>query len=108
MESGKIIVVANQKGGVAKTSTVRNLSYALAEMGKKVLVVDFDPQYNLTTSFGVLPTQAPYNTVWNSLGKMCRLRRHPTTCLRNGSMGRSTGRLWRSILQEKSACNSMT
>lgn len=62
MESGKIIVVANQKGGVAKTSTVRNLSYALAEMGKKVLVVDFDPQYNLTTSFGVLPTQAPYNT----------------------------------------------
>ena len=40
MESGKIIVVANQKGGVAKTSTVRNLSYALAEMGKKVLVVD--------------------------------------------------------------------
>lgn len=56
MESGKIIVVANQKGGVAKTSTVRNLSYALAEMGKKVLVVDFDPQYNLTTSFGVLPT----------------------------------------------------
>lgn len=46
MESGKIIVVANQKGGVAKTSTVRNLSYALAEMGKKVLVVDFDPQYN--------------------------------------------------------------
>ena len=62
MESGKIIVVANQKGGVAKTSTVRNLSYALAEMGKKVLVVDFDPQYNLTTSFGVLPTQTPYNT----------------------------------------------
>ena len=62
MESGKIIVVANQKGGVTKTSTVRNLSYALAEMGKKVLVVDFDPQYNLTTSFGVLPTQAPYNT----------------------------------------------
>lgn len=62
MESGKIIVVANQKGGVAKTSTVRNLSYALAEMGKKVLVVDFDPQYNLTTSFGVLPTQTPCNT----------------------------------------------
>ena len=61
MESGKIIVVANQKGGVAKTSTVRNLSYALAEMGKKVLVVDFDPQYNLTTSFGVLPTRR-YNT----------------------------------------------
>lgn len=58
MESGKIIVVANQKGGVAKTSTVRNLSYALAEMGKKVLVVDFDPQYNLTTSFQRYPVRS--------------------------------------------------
>ena len=37
MESGKIIVVANQKGGVAKTSTVRNLSYALAEIGQEGL-----------------------------------------------------------------------
>ena len=45
MESGKIIVVANQKGGVAKTSTVRNLSYALAEMGKKVLVTGHNHQY---------------------------------------------------------------
>ena len=48
----KIIVVANQKGGVAKTSTVRNLSYSLAELGKKVLTVDLDPQSNLTIGFG--------------------------------------------------------
>lgn len=47
-------------------------------------------------------------TVRNSLGKMCRLRRHPTICLQNRSTGRSTGRWWRSILQEKSACNSKT
>ena len=42
----KIIVVANQKGGVAKTSTVRNLSYSLAELGKRVLTVDFDAQFS--------------------------------------------------------------
>ena len=50
----KIIVVANQKGGVAKTSTVRNLSYSLAELGKKVLTVDLDPQSNLTIGFGII------------------------------------------------------
>ena len=58
----KVIVVANQKGGVAKTSTVRNLAYSLAEMGKRVLAVDFDPQYNLTTSFGVLQNQIEHST----------------------------------------------
>ena len=45
----KIIVMANQKGGVAKTSSTRNLAYSLAEMGQRVLAVDFDPQTNLTT-----------------------------------------------------------
>jgi chromosome partitioning protein len=49
----KIMVVANQKGGVAKTSTVRNLSYSLAELGMRVLTVDFDAQFNLTTCFGI-------------------------------------------------------
>ena len=51
----KIIVMANQKGGVAKTSSTRNLAYSLADLGKKVLAVDFDPQTNLTISFGVAP-----------------------------------------------------
>ena len=87
MESGKIIVVANQKGGVAKTSTVRNLSYALAEMGKKVLVVDFDPQYNLTTSFGVLPTRRPI--IPGLLSPICfwtNLCRIPTSSSRKSAL----------------------
>lgn len=55
MSSTRVIAVANQKGGVAKTTTVASLGSALAELGQRVLLVDLDPQACLTFSLGIDP-----------------------------------------------------
>ena len=52
---GRVIALANQKGGVAKTTTTLNLGAAFAEQGMRVLLVDLDPQGNLTMSQGLNP-----------------------------------------------------
>ena len=56
----KIITITNQKGGTGKTTISMNLGVALAMRGKKVLLIDFDPQANLTYSFGI---HKPKNTI---------------------------------------------
>lgn len=60
---GKIIAVLNEKGGVAKTTTVKNLSVGLAAEGKKILAVDLDPSANLTTSVGCFKLEEDIPTI---------------------------------------------
>ena len=57
----KIIACVNEKGGVAKTTTIKNLSVGLSNKGKKVLAIDLDPSANLTKSLGI--TQADYEDI---------------------------------------------
>lgn len=66
---GKIIGVVNQKGGVGKTTTVVNLGAALALSGKKILVVDLDPQANATSGLGIDHRELPFGIYEALLGE---------------------------------------
>src|SRR5437016_3841293 len=66
-KNARVIAVANQKGGVAKTTTAINLAASLAMADQRILLIDMDPQANLTSGLGQKGRAAPGGTVYDAL-----------------------------------------
>ena len=76
---GRTIAIANQKGGVGKTTTAINLSACLAEEGQKVLVIDIDPQGNTSSGFGIDKNKAKttiYDVILSEVGIIEAIRKN--------------------------------
>ena len=83
---GRIIAIANQKGGVGKTTTAINLSACLAEKGNNILVIDIDPQGNTTSGLGINKKKLK-QTVYDMMLGECTLEECKTkSVMKKGSV----------------------
>ena len=116
----KVISIVNQKGGVGKTTTTHNLGYALAEEGKRTLIIDLDPQMNLSTTVGI-DCYAQKNSIYDvlrdkkglPLGSVIRKTEHenmdiiPSAFELSGAEIEFTKRISSSSLLSRSISNSV-
>ena len=90
MRVAKIVAIANQKGGVGKTTTAVNLSSCVSALGKKVLIVDLDPQGNTTTGYGIPKRSVECGTYEVLIGKATAAQAIRKTEFRTDVIGSNT------------------